>query len=154
MNGTRDELFICYHCRAGHHKTCVGVPCRCDCEYTGVHCLASTEPRTLVLDSSLDPFHHAAKLAESERKFKEHTEHVKQFLNDMYATLIDPCAEGEMKVAETCAALLKAATEQREYIDKAERRFRTACLWLWKAWDAPGQTLEKTMETIIAEAEK
>jgi hypothetical protein len=108
----------------------------------------------LVLDSSLDPFHHAAKLAESERKFKEHTEHVKQFLNDMYATMIDPCAEGEIKVAETCAALLNAAREQREYIDKAERRFRTACLWVWKGLDAPGQTLESTMEAMIAEAEK
>lgn len=144
-----DDYFICYHCRDGRHKSCVGVPCRCGCELR-----PPVSSRGLVLDSSLDPFHHAAKLAESERKFKEHTEHVKQFLNDMYATLIDPCAEGEMKVAETCAALLNAAREQREYIDKAERRFRTACLWLWKAWDAPGQTLEKTMETIIAEAEK
>lgn len=27
-----DGLFICYHCRAGRHKSCVGVPCRCGCE--------------------------------------------------------------------------------------------------------------------------
>lgn len=28
-----NDFFICYRCRAGLHKMCVGVPCRCDCAY-------------------------------------------------------------------------------------------------------------------------
>ncbi len=57
----------------------------------------------------------------AEAALTEHLKHVQQFLSDMYATLIDPCAEvgdeGTPKnVSEMCAQLLKAATEQREYL--------------------------------------
>jgi hypothetical protein len=46
----------------------------------------------------------------------EHTKHVSDFLNELYATMIDPCVEGTMTVKETCDALLKAAVEQREQL--------------------------------------
>ncbi len=46
----------------------------------------------------------------------EHTEHVKEFLNDLYATMIDPCAEGTRTVAEMQEALLSAARETRELL--------------------------------------
>jgi hypothetical protein len=47
---------------------------------------------------------------------EDHIEHVKAFLNEMYATMIDPCAEGVMKVGEMCAALIEAARQQRQQI--------------------------------------
>lgn len=31
-----DDYFICYHCRDGRHKSCVGVPCRCACDFPAV----------------------------------------------------------------------------------------------------------------------
>lgn len=47
-------------------------------------------------------------------RFDEHVRHVGKFLSDMYAIMIDPLAEGELKVDETCAALLEAARRHRE----------------------------------------
>jgi hypothetical protein len=45
---------------------------------------------------------------------QQHTQYVEQFLNDMYATMIDPVEQPKMKVAEMCELLLKTAREQRE----------------------------------------
>ena len=52
--------------------------------------------------------------------FQEHTKAVAQFLNDLYATMIDPCAEGTIKVADMQAALLKAAREHRDQLHANE----------------------------------
>lgn len=43
-----DEYFICYHCREGRHKNCVGVPCRCACDFpaTGILLEARTDQLT------------------------------------------------------------------------------------------------------------
>ncbi len=46
----------------------------------------------------------------------EHTEHVKDFLNELYATMIDPCAEGSRTVTEMKQALLEAARRDRELL--------------------------------------
>lgn len=53
----------------------------------------------------------------SQAQFKSHTEHVGQFLNGMYATMIDPLDDEPRKVADTCELLLKAAQQQRQKIE-------------------------------------
>jgi hypothetical protein len=62
-----------------------------------------------------DPYHKPS-YVEPKITFAEHTKHVSDFLNELYATMIDPCVEGTMTVKETCDALLKAAVEQREQL--------------------------------------
>jgi len=86
-------------------------------------------------------------------EMKEHLAHVQQFLNDLWAFSIDPLHEGMegLKIAEVCAALLKAAKDNRDSVYELEGLFRTACLWVWKGLDAPGQTLESTMEAMRKE---
>lgn len=32
----REEHFICYHCKEGLCRSCVGVPCKCECPYVRV----------------------------------------------------------------------------------------------------------------------
>jgi hypothetical protein len=51
-----------------------------------------------------------AKLAQA----KEHKVIVSLFLSDMYAIMVDPLADGEMKISDTCAALKAEALKQRE----------------------------------------
>lgn len=46
---------------------------------------------------------------------EEHGKHVEQFLNDLYAIMVDPCAEGTIKVDEMKVALLEAAKRDREF---------------------------------------
>jgi hypothetical protein len=46
--------------------------------------------------------------------FFVHMMHVKNFLNEMYATMIDPIEQPSMTVAELCELLLKTARDQRE----------------------------------------
>jgi hypothetical protein len=41
------------------------------------------------------------------------------FLRELYATMVEPCAEGQMTVAEITAALLTAARQQREQLAAA-----------------------------------
>jgi hypothetical protein len=59
---------------------------------------------------------HAAKaeLAEANALFSTHTKAVGAFLNELYAIMVDPLADGTMEVSEIRAALLKAANEGRE----------------------------------------
>jgi hypothetical protein len=45
---------------------------------------------------------------------REHTKAVGQFLNDLYATMIDPVAAGEIKVEEMQRQLLEAARANRQ----------------------------------------
>src|SRR5208283_1415179 len=45
---------------------------------------------------------------------KVHLAEVGQFLNEMYATMIDPVEQPKMKVTEMCELLLKTAREERE----------------------------------------
>lgn len=49
-----------------------------------------------------------------EERFKLHTEAVGQFLNDLYAIMVDPCAVGAISVTDMKSALLQAATRDRE----------------------------------------
>ena len=53
-----------------------------------------------------------------DKQFKEHTDHVQQFMNDLWALSIDPLHEGMegLRVAEVCAKLREAARENREMI--------------------------------------
>jgi hypothetical protein len=46
--------------------------------------------------------------------FGKHVKAVEQFLSEMYATMIDPCSEGTIKVDEMCRQLLEIARQQRE----------------------------------------
>lgn len=54
-------------------------------------------------------------LDEAQQQHTTHLQHVEQFLNDMYATMVDPVEQPPMKIAEMCALLLKTAQEQREH---------------------------------------
>jgi len=58
----------------------------------------------------------AAAFEESDARFAAHTKAVEEFLNELYATLVDPLAEGAMTVAEMKAELLQAARRDREFI--------------------------------------
>ena len=55
-----------------------------------------------------------AKIEHLTRELAEHRKAVGQFLTDMTSTMIDPLAEGQSNVAETCAALLTEAQAQRQ----------------------------------------
>lgn len=50
------------------------------------------------------------------KQFREHQVAVGKFLKDMYSTMIDPLAEGEMSVEEMCKALLDQAEKDRQLI--------------------------------------
>jgi len=59
--------------------------------------------------------HEATIAAEAfQAGLREHGKHLGQFLNDMYATMIDPVDDHGMKVAELCETLLKAARDNRQ----------------------------------------
>lgn len=60
-------------------------------------------------------------IEEAERKYADHLEHVTEFLNEMYATLVDPVEQPVMTVAELCVTLLKTAREQREQLNHTQR---------------------------------
>jgi hypothetical protein len=51
-----------------------------------------------------------------------HLEHVQQFLQEMYATMIDSVEQPKLTVAEMCELLLKTAREQREQLASAPSR--------------------------------
>jgi hypothetical protein len=59
---------------------------------------------------------YAERLKEEFDKFEAHTKAVSEFLNEMYATMIDPVEQPKLAVAEMCALLLKTARDQREAI--------------------------------------
>jgi hypothetical protein len=68
----------------------------------------------------------AVRMAEAFRTaFDTHTQAVAEFLNEMYATMIDPCEQPQdMRVSTMCAALLNAAREQREQLHNAAEEHR------------------------------
>lgn len=47
-----------------------------------------------------------------------HTKAVGDFLNDLYAIMVDPLAQGTIQVADTCSALKEAALASREFEHK------------------------------------
>ena len=51
---------------------------------------------------------------ERDEKFAVHTKAVGEFLNELYATMIDPLAEGEIKVQDMTEAILRQARKDRE----------------------------------------
>lgn len=53
-------------------------------------------------------------LVEADRRFAAHTSAVSDFLNELYAVMVDPCAEGTIAVDEMKRALLAAAVRDRE----------------------------------------
>lgn len=52
--------------------------------------------------------------AEHLATFTRHTEAVKEFLNELYAIMVDPCTEGSITVSEIKEALIKAAIRDRD----------------------------------------
>lgn len=54
------------------------------------------------------------KTREQERLFESHTKAVKEFISDLYAIMVDPLADGTIKVDDMKKALLYAATRNRE----------------------------------------
>lgn len=61
-------------------------------------------------------------LDRSECRFEAHLKHVQQFLTDVYATVVDPVEDSPGNVRQTCEAILKAATEQRQREYDQEQR--------------------------------
>lgn len=72
--------------------------------------------------------------------YEQHLGHVGQFLNDMYATMIDPLEQPKMKVAEMCALLLKTAQEQRE---RDYQTHSASSLSFRDGWDAAIEAAKK-----------
>jgi Zn finger protein HypA/HybF involved in hydrogenase expression len=64
---------------------------------------------------------YADRLKEEFDRFETHTKAVEGFLQEMYATMIDPCEQPKATVAEMCELLLKTAREQREASHNLER---------------------------------
>src|SRR4051812_42001536 len=58
----------------------------------------------------------------SRAAFARHTEAVERFLGDLYATMVDPCAEGEIKAEEMQRVLLDAAVRNRDALHYAHER--------------------------------
>jgi hypothetical protein len=56
-----------------------------------------------------------------EATLKEHANHV-QFFNDLYATLVDPVAEGQIKEADLMKALLESASWYRQHVYDLENQ--------------------------------
>lgn len=81
-----------------------GSDCACECHATG-KCSASLASATRANDE----------------QFKAHTEAVADFLNELYAIMVDPCAEGTITVAEMKDALIKAAIRDRDAAASAPR---------------------------------
>jgi hypothetical protein len=53
--------------------------------------------------------------------FNDHTKAVEAFLNELYAIMVDPLAEGQIKVKDMMAALKEAALRDREKWGSPER---------------------------------
>jgi hypothetical protein len=60
----------------------------------------------------------AATHAAHQERFEKHTQAVADFLNELYAVMVDPCAEGTIAVDEMKAALLAAAIRDRDTSEK------------------------------------
>ena len=58
--------------------------------------------------------------AEERAKLEAHTKAVERFLNQMYCTIIDPLATGNLSVDQVCAELLKQAKADRQLIHNLE----------------------------------
>jgi hypothetical protein len=64
------------------------------------------------------------------RKFEEHTQAVGRFLSQMYAVMVDPLEQGDLKVAEMCEVLLGAACENRQALqDQIDRAGNLPANW-------------------------
>jgi hypothetical protein len=62
-----------------------------------------------------------------EDRFASHTKLVADFLNELYAIMVDPCAEGVITVAEMQKALVEAAKRDREVAqDEARASYKLA----------------------------
>jgi hypothetical protein len=62
-------------------------------------------------------------LRQDKTKHDEHLGHVGQFLSEMYGTMIDPCEQPTINIAEMCELLLKTAREHRETAHKVGDAF-------------------------------
>ena len=70
----------------------------------------------------------------------EHTEHVKEFLNELYAVMVDPCAEGTIAVDEMKRQLLAAAIRDRDAVEarrpaEPDKEQRAVSLWVTHPFD-------------------
>jgi hypothetical protein len=57
-----------------------------------------------------------------------HAKAVADFLNELYAIMVDPCAEGTITVDEMKAALVKAAIRDRDVSIYVQHK--SDCMWL------------------------
>ncbi len=82
------------------------------------HRQAAAEYRAqrIVLDEELRAQLTAAEQAraQAEQRFAVHTDAVSAYLNELYAIMVDPLADGEITVTEMRAAILKAAIRDRD----------------------------------------
>lgn len=76
-----------------------------------LHVLFAHADPKVYIDITLE---HQKKADDAEKKFEEHTKHVADFLNELYAIMVDPLADGEIKVADMTKALREAALQSRE----------------------------------------
>lgn len=94
-----------------------------------------------------------------QERFDTHTKAVGEFLGDLYMIMVDPCAEGETKVAEVKEQLLVAAIAQREAISlnttlasrlkEAEEENETFRLAICGGEDAPGHAASLPQAVIV-----
>ncbi len=64
----------------------------------------------------------ASGLSDSRRELASHVQAVSVFLKELYAVMIDPCAEGALTVEEMCRQLLARAIADREVLAQMLRR--------------------------------
>ncbi len=73
-----------------------------------------SELSTLVACSSPDGSAELGQVKHLQERFANHTSAVADFLNELYAIMVDPCAEGATSVEDVKAALKAAALRDRE----------------------------------------
>lgn len=85
-------------------------------------------------------------LALKDDVFAKHTAAVSEFLNELYAIMVDPCAEGTMTVTDMKAAIIKAALRDRDVAAQNAakdegRELLKACLEQLNGWQIVGEML-------------
>lgn len=69
--------------------------------------------------------------------FDRHTQAVERFMGDLHATMVDPCAEGTIKVEEMQRVLLEAARDNRQALADAQNlnaELNKKLTWMSEEW--------------------
>lgn len=78
------------------------------------------EEQEMARSRLMTPSDAPSRMAEMDARFDAHTKAVGQFLNELYAVMVDSCAEGTITVPEMKAALLAAAIRDRDRSARVE----------------------------------